>query len=327
MVDLTGSNLTNVLEQEMENLPPNDCSFEKDKHQKCSSEDTAVFVPQQDCGNQPKMRRLNSVTEDQSQIKGRSDSTFVSKTYSVIQIQFNELDASQCSVYLTDGCTKMLLGFRHPSNNEEEDLEMTTLNGPHMDHSPNESHPKVVESLGQTQQDNSDTNLPNKISESLLRTAHSPHCVSDLSTCAETVDFCSSISIPLPVFPLSQHEAEGDIVTCNTEQMELDKVDTRQSWSYVSSPSSHLTQPCDLASLSRSDLVSLNYKSQVDPISTPEQANDGEDINEDGGFEIQAANTEDRNFVCAVTLQKMMSGPAPSLVRTTCSGYIYIYIY
>lgn len=48
-----------------------------------------------------------------------------------------------------------------------------------------------------------------------------------------------------------------------------------------------------------------------------EEGSDGEGVNEDSQYEMnfRAASTEDRNFVCPVTLKKMMSGSTQALVR------------
>lgn len=439
VVDLTESDLANGTEQETENFPPDECQFKKENLnksqtsskqdfnlQKSSPEDAVVFAPQQDCGNiKPKLRRLNSQTQNQKQTSEahacHHRPAVKLKRLPFLETHFKDLEASRCSVYLTKDCTQMSLCFRQPNNNSEtpeciSNLRMTALNGPHMEHSLTDSPSKVVESPGEVQQENcnefTSAHLDEKNSQHLQSPADSPHSdevstLKEYSTCEDkTGDFCSSVFTPSPISPSSQHKAQGfiqrEVLSSNTEQLELDKAESRRGLSDLSSPSSPNTRPnsCmpfDLKSLSPLSPVSPHHKSQVDPTSTSEHAqvkntsnsqlekskadgasnspeclycttpsepalsvsktedmdegsgtgtyrgdvgidspvsflwqegSDGEDWNEDSQFEMhfRAASTEDRNFVCPVTLRKMMSGPAQALVRHS-SYFLYMYFF
>ncbi|XP_026213642.1 SUMO-interacting motif-containing protein 1 isoform X2 [Anabas testudineus] len=54
-----------------------------------------------------------------------------------------------------------------------------------------------------------------------------------------------------------------------------------------------------------------------------QEGSDGEDVNEDSRFEMhfRAASTEDIHFVCPLTLKKMMSGPAQTLIDMEDEGF------
>ncbi|XP_029020532.1 uncharacterized protein simc1 isoform X2 [Betta splendens] len=388
VVDLTENHLKNWPEQETENLPP----CEDTKH-KSSSVDIVVLAPQQDCGNpKPHLRGLGFHSGDQKKINEAHDAhDRLGRISPVLHTQFQDLEASQRSVLLTKDCTQMSLCFTEANNNSREaehinNSGMTALNGPHMEI--NESHPKMAELPGQVEEQNISefTSANLLIKKSIWSPADSPHFASEPSTCEDkTVDFCSSISTLLPTSPLPQCEAGGEVVTSNTHQMELDKIDMRQCYSDISSPSSHSTQPnsnwkpCDLRSPSPSRDVCLSYKSQTDPIFTPEhelkaadgastspeslhgtapsesavfvpksgdlgegcgseayggdlgmdspvsffwqEESDREDMSEDSQLDKRAASTEDRHFVCPVTLQKLMSRPAPSLINVEYEGF------
>lgn len=303
MVDLTESDSANGTEQETENLPPDDCEIKKENLnksqisskqdfnlQKSFSEDTVVFAPQQDCGNlKTKLRRLNSQTQHQKQTSEAHGSHHTPavklKRLPFLKSHFKDLETSSCCVSLTKDCTQMSLCFRQLNNSEAPEcinnLRMTALNDPHMQHSLNESPPVEVKSpIRQEQQENSNeftsVHLHDDISQHLQSPANSLHSdkegsiatLKEHSTCQDkTDDFCSSVFTPSPTSPSSQ------VLSSNTEQLEADKAKSRQIVSDLLPPNTPTTRlyscvPLDLKSLSPSSPVSLNHKSQVDPTST-----------------------------------------------------------
>lgn len=314
MVDLTESDSADKTEQETENLPLDECEIKKENLnknlisskqdfnlQKSFSEDTVVFAPQQDCGNlRPKLRRLNSQTPHQKQTNeahGTHHTPAVKlKRLPFLENHFKDLETSSCSVSFTKDCTQMSLCFRQLNNNSEapeciNNLKMTTLNDPHMQHSLTESPPMEGKSpIRQELQENSNeftsVHLHDEISQHLHSAANSPHCdkegsiatLEEHGTCQhKTDDFCSSVFISSPTSPSSQHKTLGfihrEVLSSNTEELEGDGAKSRQSVADLSPPNSPKTQlyscvSLDLKSLSPSSPVSVNYKSQVDPTST-----------------------------------------------------------
>ncbi|XP_028445807.1 uncharacterized protein simc1 isoform X1 [Perca flavescens] len=409
VVDLTETDIEHGTNQETENLPPDDSQVKKAqstnknqtsnkqdlKLQKSSSGDPTDFAPQQDCGNsRPKQRRLDSQTQHEKQkVKARLHAAIVKlRRLPFLDTHVAELRKSRCFVYLNKDGTQMSLHPSQPDKNSEA-LECisnlsrtTTSNGPPMDHSLDESSPKVVESLvRQEEQENSNefTNaqLNAKISPRLRSPADSPPKEVSVATSKthltreeERDDICLSTLIPSPTSPSSsQDKAQGSLhkeVLCAT--LELDKADLSDP-SFRHSPTTgpNPSEPIGLDSMSpqvdptptsEHTLAESTSEWQLEEVKAHEPSNssdffflpsephlstenmddrsgagtdrgdlgidspvsflwqeegsDGDEDSKESRFDIdfRAASREDRQFVCPVTLKKIMSGPAQALL-------------
>lgn len=426
VVDLTETDIENGTNQETENLPPDDSQVKKAqstnknqtsnkqdlKLQKSSSRDPTDFALQQDCGNsKPKQRRLDSQTQPQKQkVKARLHAAIVKiRRLPFLETHVAELKKSRCFVYLNKDGTQMSLHPSQPDNYSEAPecisnlSRTTTSNGPHMDHSLDESSPKVVESLvRQEEQENSNeftnTQLNANISPHLRSPADSPCSDKEVSVATskthvtreeERDDFCLPTLIPSPTSPSSsqdkaQSSLHKEVLCSKLEQLELDKANLSDpSFPHSSTTGPNPSEPFGLDSMSRqvdptptsehtlaestsewqleevkahepSNSSDFFFLPSEPPLSTEnmddrsgagtdrgdlgidspvsflwqEEGSDGDEDNKESRFDIdfRAASREDRQFVCPVTLRKIMSGPAQSLVRHF-SKSIYLYFY
>ncbi|XP_067374056.1 uncharacterized protein simc1 isoform X1 [Channa argus] len=113
-----------------------------------------------------------------------------------------------------------------------------------------------------------------------------------------------------------------------TSEMQLEGVKADGASKNSSCDNSTPTElPLSVSRTENIDEESGGYRGDLgidSPVSFPwPEESDGEDVNEDSRFDInfRAASTEDRHFVCPVTLRKMMSGPPQALIGTEDEGF------
>lgn len=399
----------------MENLPPNDSQMKEESTNKnqtsnkddCNSQqsfsrDPTMFALQRDL--KPKQIHLDSQTQPPKQTDEAHHRTAVVRLTRVPFLETNiaELKTPKYSVYLNSDRDrkKMSLHLRQLIDNSEAPECISNWSrtaDPHMDPSPDESPPKVVESLvRQEEQENSHelpiTPLNVKMSQHLQSPADCP--CSDEGGSVATSKEHGTREDESSSGDKAQDSSPKEVICSELQQLELDKAESRQSSDHSCAPSPttgpNPSEPFDLDSLSHTSPISHNLMSQVDPPPTSEptpaedtsdwrsevvvkadeasnssdilrwsvpsvpalsnedmddgsgtgtcrgdlgidspvsflwqDGSDGDEVNKDSRFDMdfRAASREDRQYVCPVTLRKIMSGPAQALV-----GDIYIFI-
>ncbi|XP_074505566.1 uncharacterized protein simc1 isoform X4 [Sebastes fasciatus] len=414
-VDLTETDVANGKIQKMENLPPNDSQMKEESTNKnqtsnkddCNSQqsfsrDPTMFALQRDL--KPKQIHLDSQTQPPKQTDEAHHRTAVVRLTRVPFLETNiaELKTPKYSVYLNSDRDrkKMSLHLRQLIDNSEA-LECISnwsrTADPHMDPSPDESPPKVVESLvRQEEQENSHelpiTPLNVKMSQHLQSPADCP--CSDEGGSVATSKEHGTREDESSSGDKAQDSSPKEVICSELQQLELDKAESRQSSDHSCAPSPttgpNPSEPFDLDSLSHTSPISHNLMSQVDPPPTSEptpaedtsdwrsevvvkadeasnssdilrwsvpsvpalsnedmddgsgtgtcrgdlgidspvsflwqDGSDGDEVNKDSRFDMdfRAASREDRQYVCPVTLRKIMSGPAQALLDEEDKGF------
>ncbi|XP_035524747.1 SUMO-interacting motif-containing protein 1 isoform X1 [Morone saxatilis] len=324
LVDLTESDVANVSEQEMENLPPDDCQIKEEttnKSQtsseqdfKSSSKDPPLFAL--------KRSHLDSPTQDQRQTDETQHYTPTVKLrrLSFLETHVTELKTSRWSVYLAKDSTQMSLHPRQLDGKAEapECLNNNLTppsNGTHMEPSLDESPPKVIESLVRQEQlenGNEITRpvlLDDEMSPRLESPANSPCSDKGSSVAAskervahedETNDFCSSMLVTSPSSPSSQNKAQGS----PRREVDLEQLESAHCPTTELNPS----EPFDFDSPSHTSPISPTHMSQVEPTPTSEHTlaeNTSEGQSEDAKAD-EAPNSPDL-LHCTVPTESPLS--------------------
>ncbi|XP_037635503.1 SUMO-interacting motif-containing protein 1 isoform X2 [Sebastes umbrosus] len=415
-VDLTETDVANGKIQKTENLPPNDSQMKEESANKnqtsnkddCNSQqsfsrDPTMFALQQDL--KPKQIHLDSQTQPQKQTDEAHHRTAVVRLTRVPFLETNvaELKTPKYSVYLNSDRDrkKMSLHLRQLIDNSEAPECISNWSrtaDPHMDPSPDESPPKVVESLVRQEEQGNSHELPStplnvKISQPPQSPADCP-CSDEGGSVATSKEHGTREDESSSSGDKAQDSSPKEVICSKLQQLELDKAESRQSSDHSCAPSPttgpNPSEPFDLDSLSHTSPISHNLTSQVDPPPTSEptpaedtsdwrsevvvkadeasnssdilcwsvpsvpalsnedmddgsgtgtcrgdlgidspvsflwqDGSDGDEVNKDSRFDMdfRAASREDRQYVCPVTLRKIMSGPAQALLDEEDKGF------
>ncbi|XP_027129792.1 uncharacterized protein simc1 isoform X2 [Larimichthys crocea] len=127
-----------------------------------------------------------------------------------------------------------------------------------------------------------------------------------------------------PTPPASEHILAENVSEWQTEEVKTDGASNSPDYLHCSIP---CDSPLSMSKAEDSDEGSGTgtYRGGLDspPSCLWQEGSDGEQVNEENRFDMdfRVASREDRNFVCPVTLRKIMSGPAESLIDEDDEGF------
>lgn len=353
MVDLTGSDAESETELKSGEFSQGDYQMKSDKArlpdrqdfkvQTSSCRDAPVCAQRHDRAKvKPKQRCRDFQTQSQKQADSAPVHSPVVKLrrLSFLERHITELSTLKFSASLTNGCGPVLLQPRQQNRNKT----ITASNGPHIN--PLLECPQVIESLIRMEQDeNTDRNgihSPEQLemnqadSDLNYLTLHPPPLSSTTKTNPSKPTDPNSVSLTSALSPSKTSTVKQ---TANSEHT---RAETNSEWQpqeaqaddFTNRPDSLCRDITAESQLSASDTKDTDYESVVheydldteDPVYFFWQDWSYEErVDEECRFEsdFRSASPDDRDFVCPVTLSKIMSGQAQSLVRhfSTC-GFI-----